>query len=861
MEGIAIVFFGIIILLLPIGAILGWIAFTRVSKLQTRILKLEKSLTQELKDQSTAPSKSTSAPVKLAVPISTPSASTSAPIEKEKEQQPVISTANSLATKSEKYKPIRNDLSEPIIEKFIQQLREFWMIWLGGLCVALAGIFLVRYSIEAGLLGPTARIILAVITGIGLQVLAEWLRRNLAPHPSFAALAGGASITLYAAFLAALDLYQLISPLIAFVAMATVALATISLAILHGPMLAIIGILGGFAVPILVSDGSGNIVIAMVYALIISYAALVLMTQIYRPWLWGGMLVGGLGWWMISLGEANADNFRGIYLAILAYGILAIPKFSYFLRESGQPKLILGSLLVIMAASALSMLSEGLEPLTLIHWLPLTLIILWASTQQAHLQKLPWCMLTLQCGTMILQSFSIYASGNFLEFAPDPSSNSTVLIFAAVMSITYCGSAYLGIKAGQKSALWYSLGFMSPVLWLAYCYLQNTDMSTSLIWGAICLLLGLLYLIAATSNRVNEKSEAQIWLTFSGHAAVTLALVVSFRDASLTLGIAAQLVSLTWLIKRFEITQLDWLIKLILTVVIVRLTLNPWLATYPPDTHWSLWTYGGCTLLTALACYQIKNNLMLRGWLEAAAIHLFILTVAMETRYWLYNGDIFSGTYDLTEAAINTNLWGALSLCYLYRSKFADSLQKWYLTMANLLLVITVINYFVSLTALNPWLGEGTISSTPLFNILIPAYGTPVILALLFMKYHQRKYLYLSAWTAGLGGFVFVTMEIRHLWQGSLNSIDPTSSGELYTYSAVWLLAAIILLLWSRVKNKYHLYKASMGFLGLVIAKIFLIDMSDLDGLLRVTCFMGLGLALLALSYLHKKLDVEHVEE
>ena len=142
-----------------------------------------------------------------------------APIEKEKEQQPVISTANSLATKSEKYKPIRNDLSEPIIEKFIQQLREFWMIWLGGLCVALAGIFLVRYSIEAGLLGPTARIILAVITGIGLQVLAEWLRRNLAPHPSFAALAGGASITLYAAFLAALDLYQLISPLIAFVAM------------------------------------------------------------------------------------------------------------------------------------------------------------------------------------------------------------------------------------------------------------------------------------------------------------------------------------------------------------------------------------------------------------------------------------------------------------------------------------------------------------------------------------------------------------------------------------------------------------------------------------------------------------------
>src|SRR5690606_37335160 len=34
-----------------------------------------------------------------------------------------------------------------------------WAVWIGGIALALGGIFLVRYSIEAGLLGPGARII------------------------------------------------------------------------------------------------------------------------------------------------------------------------------------------------------------------------------------------------------------------------------------------------------------------------------------------------------------------------------------------------------------------------------------------------------------------------------------------------------------------------------------------------------------------------------------------------------------------------------------------------------------------------------------------------------------------------------
>jgi uncharacterized membrane protein len=45
-----------------------------------------------------------------------------------------------------------------------------------------------------------------------------------------------------------------------------------------------------------------------------------------------------------------------------------------------------------------------------------------------------------------------------------------------------------------------------------------------------------------------------------------------------------------------------------------------------------------------------------------------------------------------------------------------------------------------------------------------------------------------------------------------------------------------------------------MALLLVVVAKLFLIDMSDLTGLWRVASFMGLGLGLLALAWLHQRL-------
>src|SRR3569832_2223636 len=51
-------------------------------------------------------------------------------------------------------------------------------IWLGAVAVALAGTFLVKYSIDEGYLGPAARCILGFLLGTALAVGGEWLRRR-----------------------------------------------------------------------------------------------------------------------------------------------------------------------------------------------------------------------------------------------------------------------------------------------------------------------------------------------------------------------------------------------------------------------------------------------------------------------------------------------------------------------------------------------------------------------------------------------------------------------------------------------------------------------------------------------------------
>src|SRR5262249_5554028 len=123
-------------------------------------------------------------------------------------------------------------------------------IWIGGIALALAGAFLVKYSIDQGWLGPAVRCGLGVAFGLLLLGGGEAMRRcevRTAPSPSAAGIA-----VLYASLFAAIALYGLIDAATGFLVLAGLTAGAIALALRQGPFVGLLGLAGGFLTPAIV---------------------------------------------------------------------------------------------------------------------------------------------------------------------------------------------------------------------------------------------------------------------------------------------------------------------------------------------------------------------------------------------------------------------------------------------------------------------------------------------------------------------------------------------------------------------------------------------------------------------------------
>jgi uncharacterized membrane protein len=73
-----------------------------------------------------------------------------------------------------------------------------------------------------------------------------------------------------------------------------------------------------------------------------------------------------------------------------------------------------------------------------------------------------------------------------------------------------------------------------------------------------------------------------------------------------------------------------------------------------------------------------------------------------------------------------------------------------------------------------------------------------------------------------------------------------------YAVSALWLLTGIGLLLAGMKTGRRDLRLASAGLITLTTLKVFLIDMSALDGALRAVSFIGLGIVLIGIGRVYQ---------
>lgn len=301
-------------------------------------------------------------------------------------------------------------------------------IWAGGITLAVAGVLLVKYSIDSGLLSPVIRVILGLVFGLGLIAGADVALRQEARvrDPRVPqSLAGAGLATLYAVILAATNLYHLIGPGTAFVGLAGITALAAGLSLRFGPPSAMLGLVGGLAAPALAGANEPNIPLLSCY-LALTIGGLCALSRTQR-WMWLGIgaLVGGAGWGSLLLLSGALDLASSVSVGLLILGIgIVFPLLAF---SGSRAALIRMVSAVVASAQMATLVATG--GFALLHWGLfglLSIAFLWLSGRESTLRRLT--PVGLAIGLLLVGAW------------PTPSASSFTLVILGMAAI-YGGGA------------------------------------------------------------------------------------------------------------------------------------------------------------------------------------------------------------------------------------------------------------------------------------------------------------------------------------------------------------------------------------------------------------------------------------
>ncbi|MCA8981071.1 MAG: DUF2339 domain-containing protein [Planctomycetes bacterium] len=129
---------------------------------------------------------------------------------------------------------------------------------LGGVLFALAAVFLYLHAVEQQWITPRSRVFSGSGAGLVLVAVAEYLRRKRFRFAPGACAAAGI-VALYASTWAAHGLYAMIGQVPALAAFAAITALCVGMALRHeSQFVAVLGLLGGFATPLVLQMPAGN---------------------------------------------------------------------------------------------------------------------------------------------------------------------------------------------------------------------------------------------------------------------------------------------------------------------------------------------------------------------------------------------------------------------------------------------------------------------------------------------------------------------------------------------------------------------------------------------------------------------------
>ncbi len=224
----------------------------------------------------------------------------------------------------------KSDLEKFIGENLINKI---------GIGITVIGVGIgAKYAIDHEMVSPLTRIILGYLVGIGLLGFAFKLK---AKYTNFSAvLLSGAMAIMYFITYMAYGYYDLFPQLFAFALMVIFTAFTVTAAInYNNVVIANIGLVGAYAVPFLLSDGTGKVEMLFSYMGLINAGILIIALKKY----WKSLYYASFGFtWVIYLGwlgarfDVDEHQMMALSFATVFYLIFYASFISYKLINQQQ---------------------------------------------------------------------------------------------------------------------------------------------------------------------------------------------------------------------------------------------------------------------------------------------------------------------------------------------------------------------------------------------------------------------------------------------------------------------------------------------------------------------------------------------
>ncbi|WP_095588602.1 DUF2339 domain-containing protein [Actibacterium ureilyticum] len=794
--------------------------------------------------------------------------------------------------------PARNYVLNPeTMQAAGDWLRQNWTLAIAAVSLILGGLFMVQYGVEKGLLTPPMRVLGALALGLALIAGGEVLRRRhgdldtptLRHMPS--TLSGAGAVILFIAILSAHGLYGLIAALPALVGLAAVSLGAVLMGWLYGPVLSAIGLIGASAAPFAIGGGPDGADLLYPYFALVGLVGLAIDSLRRSAWVSAmALALPALALWMLWMGAPNALGLTGAALALFI-GAVALPVRSLTPRHQGPrladliitwarpefpTRLAGGGMALATAAGLIVILTDDYATGAALGF---ALLVLLCAAVTLWLTEAPALEdLALAPAAAFLVGLALHAllGGPLFDLwvATDqrppesPLPKTLWLLLVGGVAITVLG--FLRLRRAQASQPYWALAAATvlPAALLTAEFLWEPAYILGRYPWALTAMAAAALMVTLTERRARMGGDgAALQSGFFAATAIlmiALAFFVMLTKAALTLALSVLLIAVILIERRWPMPPLRWIFHLGTAVIAWRLLADPGVS----------WALERATLTDAILSHLAPalafagalvllprgENSLRRISESMGALVLGLLLCVLLLRFVGTAND-----QDHWVAGLMAAIWFMAALAQLWRLRPEDILKQYIPLIAGILFTLAGLGALAMLAAAvsrmlgqmgHPVLGPPLLDSLALsFLPLAAVFGVGAARVATPRRLGQP---WLQLGLAGATALMvagWVWLEIRRLWRGPDLSAAGPSDGELYSYTVALMAASLCILAAAFLRRSPLLRKLAMAGVGLSIAKVFLIDMSGLEGLIRVASFVGLGLALTGLAWLNRLVD------